>query len=142
MIQSKYILDILDLTFDGLDFEDSLRKQIPFLSEKHEEHTGIGLIIDFLVEPGIELYRSSADKAQNLDTQGNRTEMLNGVEIKNEELKVLADATVHLTNGIIDCVEILNKNGEMYPLKELQEYELTQLWLDITQRRSIKKRKL
>jgi len=90
----------------------------------------------------MELYKSTADKAPNLVTQENRTEILNGVEIKNEELKVLADATVHLTNRIIDCVEIFNKNGEMYPLQELQAYELTQLWLDTSQRRSIKKGKL
>ncbi|MHA4847353.1 hypothetical protein ACX0G7_24530 [Flavitalea antarctica] len=139
MIQSKYILDILDLTFDGLEYEDLLRKQVPFLSIKHEEHTGIGLFISFLFEPGIEPYRTPTDKIFNTDIDGNRTEMLNGVEIINQELNVLADATVHLTNGTIDCIEIFNKNGEVYPSSELQAYELTRAWVDVGMGRSIKR---
>jgi hypothetical protein len=139
MIQSKYILDILDLTFDEFESEDLLRKQIPFLTEKEREHTGVGLHIYFLGDKEIETFKIPTDKALNFDIERNPTEMLNGVEVKNEKLKVLADATVHLTNGLIDCIEIWNKNGEEYPLEELTDYELTQSWLDNSKRRTLKR---
>ncbi len=86
MIHSKYILDILDLSFDEFEFEDLLRQQIPFLSEKDEKHTGSGLYIHFLVDKEIEKYKIPIDKVHSFDGDGNPTEMLNGVEIKNEEL--------------------------------------------------------
>ncbi len=139
MIQSKLILDIFDLIFDEIESEDLLRQQIQFLSEKSYEHTGIGMYVYFLADKEIEKYKIPTEKATNFDILGNPTEMINGVELSNEELNILADTTVHLKNGIIDCIEIWNKNGEDYPRDEPVCYELTQSWLEIPKRRRIKR---
>src|SRR5688572_28809858 len=130
MIHSKYILDIFDLIFDEFESEDLIRRQIPFLSEKRREHTGVGIFVYFVAEKEIENYKIPTDKVQNFDLDGSPTEMLNGVEIKNSGLNILADATVHLKNGFIDCVEIWNKHGEVYPIDDPLSYELTQSWRD------------
>lgn len=137
MIQSQFILDIFDLVFDDLEVGKSLRNQVVFLNENSREHTGVGLFINFSAENGIEEYKVSNDKAKNFDIYGNPTEMINGVEIKNEKLKILADTTVHLTNGIIESLEIWNKNGEEYPKSDPTQYELIQLWLEPENRRNI-----
>lgn len=137
MIQSQFILDIFNLTFDDLEIGKNLRNQVSFLNENSREHTGVGLFINFSSENGIEKYKVATYKAENLDIYGNPTEMINGVEIKNEKLKILADATVHLTNGIIDGLEIWNKIGEEYPKSDPTQYELIQLWLELENMRTI-----
>ncbi|MDI9341902.1 MAG: hypothetical protein QM534_15125 [Sediminibacterium sp.] len=65
--------------------------------------------------------------------------MVDGVEIKNESQNILANAIVHLKEGIIDCLEIWNKNGENYPVVEPENYELTQTWLGLKDKRTIKR---
>ncbi len=140
MIQSKYILDILDLILDEVEFEDKLRQQIPFLSEREKEHTGVGLYVHFNSDKEIAKYKIPTDSAQNIDIEGNPTEMITGVEIKNEKLNILADATVHLRNGLIDNVEIWNKTAANYPIEEPSTYEMTQAWLDPPKKRTIIRR--
>ena len=139
MIQSKYILDILDLTFDKFEYEDLLRQQILFLTEEKREHTGVGIYVYFISDKEIENFKIPTDKTLSFDIDRNPTEILDGVEINNEKLKVLANTAVHLTNGFIKYVEIWNKNGEDYPLEELTSYELTQCWLDNSKKRTIKR---
>lgn len=126
MIQSTLILNILDLTFDGYEYAELLRKQIPFLTEGEKEYTGTGLFIDFIAEEGIYKYRIT----------GNDNERINGVEIRNEELNILADADVCLKNGIIEYIEIWNKL-DVYPSIEPEHYELHQAWLAPEKRRII-----
>jgi len=137
MALSKYILDIFDLTFQGLSSGDLLTKQIPFLSQGDNKHTGIGLYIYFVAKKEIQQYKVTASNTSTFDANGNVTEMLNGVEIRNSQLNILADATVHLKGGIIDNLEIWNKNGHDYPQTEPKNYELHQTWLDLQKRRTI-----
>src|SRR5688572_8631382 len=130
MIKSQYILDIFDLAFDDHISSDLLRKQIPFLTLKNEDHTGIGLFIYFSADKGIENYKLDFSQATNFDIEEHATEMIDGVEIRNPELKILADAIVHLKDGIIGHLEIWNKCGEDYIQSEPDHYELHQMWLD------------
>lgn len=139
MIQSKYILDILDLTFDKFEFEHLLRKQILFLTEHKREYTGVGLYVYFIGDKEIENFKIPTDKILNFDIDGNPIEILDGVEIKNERLNVFADTTIYIKNGLIDYVEIWNKNGGNYPREELTSYELTQGWLENSKNRTIKR---
>src|SRR5947207_14585359 len=98
MIQSQYILDIFDLAFDDHVSSDLLRQQVQFLSLAYEEHTGVGLFVHFTADSRIEQYRLNTSNSVNFDIQGNPTERIDGVEIRNPELHILADATVHLKN--------------------------------------------
>ena len=139
MIQSEFIKNILDLTFDNYEFSDLLRKQIPFLSELDRNYTGSGVFVNFVSDKEIEGYKIDTDKVTNFDTDGNAIEILNGVEIRNDSLDILADASVYLTNGLIDSVEIWNKNGQDYLLTDPEHYELHQIWIDIPKRRTIVK---
>lgn len=59
MIQSQYILDISDLTFDDHKASDLLRKQVDFLTITETEHTGIGLFIKFSADPGVKDYKAN-----------------------------------------------------------------------------------
>ena len=129
MIKSQLLLDILDLIFDGLENEKNLRCQIPFLKESSQEHTGIGLFINLDADKNINEYKISTINQLNKDVDGNPIERIDGLELINESENILADISVHLTNGIIDCVEIWNKNGENYPENELNKYQLIQNWI-------------
>jgi hypothetical protein len=137
MIQSQFILDILELSLTDCKYERLLRLQIPFLFEKGRQHTGVGMYIYFNTEGGADKYRISEKNEPKFDIDGNSIQVLDGIEVTNTELSILADAAVHIKNGLIDSVEIWNKNGEEYPSQEPDCYELTQAWLDISQRRTI-----
>ena len=137
MIKSQLLLDIFDLIFDDYEYEDKLRQQIQFLIEGETEHTGVGLFINFETEQGIENYKISTEKAENRDVDGKVIERINGVELRNSELKILADVTVHITDGIIDCVEIWNMIDD-YPTIEPSKYELEQVWVDSANRKLIR----
>lgn len=116
MIGSKFIIDILDLMLDCEKEDKSLREQIDFLTETEIDHTGSGLFISF----------ENEQKKKYLKVGKNLT--LIGVEIKNEKLNVLADAILQIKDGIIDELEIFNKNGFDYPTEKLEYYILTQNW--------------
>jgi hypothetical protein len=137
LIYAQYILDILDLAFDGHAESELLRKQIPLLSIKGVEHTGIGAFIHFVSDKPIQQFQLDTANAINFDLEGNAISMVDGIAIKNPELSILADAIVHLKNGIIDHLEIWNKCGENYVGTEPQHYQLDQIWLDKHQRKTI-----
>ena len=137
MIKSTYILDIFDLIFDEYESAELIKKQIPLIKEESREHTGIGLFINFKGCEEIENYKTPTLKFPVFDTDGNPIKRLNGVEIKNDALDILADITVHLRNGLIDSIEIFNKNGSEYRQINPVNYEMTQLWLDKSKRRTI-----
>lgn len=137
MINSQYILDILDLAFDDHAASDLLRKQISYLTLTDIDHTGIGAFIHFQADTQIKQFRLDTTMATNFDIEGNPTTMVDGIEIRNPELSILADAIVHLKNGVIDHLEIWNKCGEDYVHTEPVHYELHQMWLDNNIRRTI-----
>jgi hypothetical protein len=137
VINSKYILDIFDIAFDDHPSSDLLRKQIPYLTLTNIDHTGIGAFIHFQADNQINQFRLDTTMATNYDIEGNTTEMVDGIEIRNPKLSILADAIIHLKNGIIDHLEIWNKCGEDYVLTEPEHYELHQIWLDDNKRRTI-----
>ncbi len=137
MIQSQYILDIFELAFDDHPFSDLLRNQISFLTLTETDHTGIGAFIHFKADNDIERFRLDTSNSKNFDIEGNPTEMVNGLEIRNPDLLILADAIVHLKNGFIDHLEIWNKCGEYYVKTHPEHYELEQMWLDNNKKRKI-----
>ena len=137
MIKSQLLLDIFDLIFDDFEYEDKLRRQIQFLNEGETEHTGVGLFINFETEQGIENYKIPIEKTENRDVNGKAIERINGVELRNSKLKILADVNVHITDGIIDCVEICNMIGD-YPTIEPSKYELEQVWVDSKNRKLVR----
>ncbi len=139
MIKSKFILDIFDLIFDDHKANDLLKKQIGFLTEGEIEHTGVGLFINFNSDETIQTYKIDKKLLVDESTDPNVLEMIDGVEIKNESQNILADAIVHLKNGVIDSLEIWNKVGDNYPIIELEHYEMTQTWRDASQNKIIRK---
>lgn len=137
MIDSVFIKDVLDLTFDDFRAGDLLRKQIPFLVEGERQHTGIGIFIHFKYDNKIEKYKIDSESVTCFDSYGKQFERLNGVEIRNESLSILADTYVILRDGLIDHIEIFNKSGDDYPLTDPEHYELHQMWLVSSERRTI-----
>jgi hypothetical protein len=129
MIKSQYILDILDLAFDDHSASDLLRKQVLFISVTNTEHTGSGAFIHFQPDHQIQQFKLDTTNATNFDIEGNAIVMIFRIEIRNTELSILADAIVHLKNGVIDHLEIWNKCGEEYVQTEPEHYELYQTWL-------------
>lgn len=128
MIESKLILDVFDLTFDECEHEDLLKKQVLFLTQSHQDHTGIGVFIYFNSENGIEVFQLPSDKEPSFDIKENLITQVDGVQLVNKNLHILADTIVHLKNGFIDCLEIWNKNGEDYPVQDPENYVLEQMW--------------
>ncbi len=121
MIKSKLISEIIEKTVAGEKFEDFLIEQMKYLSETDEEYTGVGLYVSFKHDNEIEKFRLSEQQLHELF--GEYSHRLDKFELINFEMRVLADATVHFSNGLIDCVEIWNKLGE-YPNEELVTYTL------------------
>lgn len=124
MIKSELISTILELTIEAEKFESQLFEQIELLTEKEYEHTGVGLYVYLKPENGIEGHRLS--KSQLEQMFGEHNHELTKFELINKNENVLADLTVHFSNGIIDCVEIWNKLGD-YPQEELFTYELKRI---------------
>ncbi len=137
MINSQYILDIFDLAFDDHPESELLKKQVPFLSMTYIDHTGIGAFIHFSSDNQIQQFRLDTSNPTNFDIEGKPTSMVDGIEIKNPDLSILADAMIWLKNGLIDHLEIFNKCGDDYVLTEPEHYQLDQLWLDNNKRRTI-----
>jgi hypothetical protein len=136
VISSQYILDIFDLLFDDHQEESLLRNQVPYLTQTYTDHTGVGAFIHFAADNEIEKFRLNTN-AGLLDIYGNSIDRIDGLEIRNSSLSILADATVHLKEGIIDSIEIFNKGGGDYVSREPEHYELNQMWLDEGKRRNI-----
>lgn len=138
MIKSQILLDILDLALEGDVDIGLLKKQIPYLTEKSFEYTNIGLYVYFEQDSSIKNYRIYPNSITSFNQKGDEFYRLDGVEIKNDVQNILADATVHLTNGLIDCIEIWNKIG-FYPKSELLQYEIYQNWKLKNRKRIIRK---
>lgn len=126
MVSSKLILDIFELAFDGLNEKELIQKQIVFLTEGETKYTGAGLFASFIKNEEIYKYKTDFENV-----------FFNGLEIINNSEGILADAIVHFKNGIIDYVEIWNKNGNDYPMKELNSYVISQVWIDESCKRTI-----
>ncbi|AHJ96005.1 hypothetical protein [Hymenobacter swuensis] len=122
MLTSRYLLDIFDLAFDEHPAGSLLRQQVTHLTLLRTEHTGMGAF--FYMEAD----RPIPHLAIPGDTAGTSTEMLDEVEICSIELSLLADATIHLQDGLIHHVEIWNKGGADYPHTDPERYELHQTW--------------
>jgi hypothetical protein len=137
LINSQYILDIFDLAFDDHSESELLRKQVPFLTMTDIDHTGIGAFIHFSSDEQIQQFKLDTSNATNFDTEGNPTNMVDGIEIKNSELSILADAIIHLKNGIIDHLEIWNKCGNDYVQTDPEHYQLDQMWIGKNKTRTI-----
>jgi len=117
MIKSKYISDVLELLLDGDDERKAAKSQIPFLSDTEYKYaSGGGVFVNFSHSAEIFVYWITQD---NL--------ILNGVTINSPELISGADATVYLTNGIIDYLEIWSFDGS-YSDHALTSYVLKQTW--------------
>lgn len=137
MINSQYILDIFDIAFDDHSESDLLRKQVPYLTIRDNEHTGIGVYIYFSADTLIQQFKLDTSNAKYFDINGNATDIVDGVEIISPDHSILADATVHLKCGIIDCLEIWNKCGKDYLQTDPKHYQLRQMWLDDINKRTI-----
>ncbi|WP_138992785.1 hypothetical protein [Larkinella sp. C7] len=119
MIVSKYILDVLKLLLDGDENGKAAKLQIPFLSDAEYEYTnGGGVFVSFLHLEEIFEHKLTKDDL-----------VLNGVTIVSPELKIGADATVFLRDGIVDRLEIWSFDGN-YPDHDLINYTLKQVWHD------------
>ena len=104
---------------------------------KYVDHTGVGAFIHFQPDNQIQQFRLDTTYAKDYDMEGNPIDIVDGIEIRNPELLILADAIIHLKNGIIDHLEIWNKCGEDYVQTEPEHYELYQMWIDDNKQRTI-----
>jgi hypothetical protein len=121
MIDSELIKEIIELTVEGEKFETLLFEQINHLTIKDREYTGVGLFVYFKHDKGIEEYKLNDSQLEELF--GEHNHRIEKFKLVNAEIGILADTTVHITDGLIDCVEIWNKIGD-YPKEELLTYEL------------------
>ena len=124
MIKSEFIGNIIEMTIEGEKFETQLMNQINLLTESKSEHTNVGIYIYFKPEVGIEKHRLSSLQLEEMF--GDFNQELTKFELINDSQKILADVSVHFSNGIIECVEICNKLG-VYPKTELLTYELKRI---------------
>lgn len=123
MIESKFILNILDLLLDGDAAGKSVRSQIDHLTDSAYDYTGVGLFVTFQSSDEISKHKYSEDRL-----------ILDGVTITSPELKNGALAILFLNGGIINSLEIWSCDGE-YPRKELESYTLKQMGTYATGRR-------
>jgi hypothetical protein len=115
MIQSKFIMDIMEMLLDKDDEGIALRKQLEFLTDSKYEYTGAGVYVNFESLAGIEGF-----------LYGDNSLSLAGVEIKSKEIGVAANARLRVKNGKINYLEIWSYDG-VYPYKELSNYSLRRI---------------
>ncbi len=116
MLKSEFVTNILELLLDGDKEVINAKSQLKYLIESDYEYTGSGVFIGFKHNIGIKKYKI---KESNL--------ILSGVDIKSTELEIGADCTLFFSDGLIDNLEIWSFCGK-YPDRELNNYELTQVW--------------
>ena len=122
MISSKFIYDILNLMLDDETLDESLSRQITFLTDIETVYTDVGVFINFKNEIEEEFLKIG----MNLT--------FDGVEIQKDELNILADAIIQVKDGIICQLEIFNKNGLSFPKEKIKSYVLNQNWKDSKKR--------
>src|SRR5215213_3614781 len=116
MIKSKFLLDIVDLLLDTHENESRLRQQLTFLQESAIDYSGAGVFISFDPLEGMEGFKIATE-----------SEIINGVKIESSELSIGAEASLFISKGIIDYLEIWSYGGD-YPKHELTDYVLIQVW--------------
>ena len=116
MVQSRFILNILDLLLDCDEDGKIARQQMTYLTERNYDYSGAGLFVTFSHTDDALKYRLTKKDV-----------VLNGVKIKSPDLEIGADATLFFKDGIIDYLEIWSLDGN-YPDKELEKYIITQVW--------------
>lgn len=115
MIRSQFLRDIISLLLDGEE-HILLKNQADWIEEENFEYTGSGVFVRFkLQEQGLKF------------KFGVNNSWLGGVLIKSEEIDIAADATLALTDGFIDFLEIWSY-GDIYPSKAPDHYTLEQQW--------------
>ena len=124
MIESEFILTIIEITIEGEKFENQILEQLNFLSEKNNEYTGVGIYTYLQPQVGIEKHQLTKDQLDEMF--GIYNNELTKFELINVELNILADVTMNFRQGIIDNIEIFNKLGE-YPTEELLTYQLRRI---------------
>jgi hypothetical protein len=125
MVQSRFILNILDLLLDCDEDGKIARQQMTYLTERNYNYSGAGLFVIFSHTDDALKYRLRKKDA-----------VLNGVKIKSPDLGIGADATLSFKDGIVDYLEIWSLDGN-YPDKELEKYIMTQEWKDSPNRQII-----
>jgi hypothetical protein len=121
MIKSKFILDIIEQSFNHKDFDfgdnlgEYVRPQIPFLTDINYNYTGVGLFVRFSYTKEALKYKSSIEDGP-----------INGVDIKSPDLGAHALTTIFFEDGIIDYLEIWSVDGN-YPRRELENYSFERL---------------
>ncbi len=115
MIDSIFISDILNNIIEGETESHLLKSQINYLTIEKLNYTGTGVFVEFQNDINIENYRIDKDC------------VLNGLDIKSQELDIDAEAILFIRNGLIDYLEIWSRR-ENYPNYELRNYELIQTW--------------
>ena len=124
LIKSKLLSEVIKLTCEGEKYEDILFEQIKYLTERMEEHTGVGLYVYFKHDKGIKNYKLTSNQLNDLFGKNNH--QIEKFELINSTKNILADLTVHFSEGLIDCVEIWNKLGD-YPKYELTKFVLKKI---------------
>jgi hypothetical protein len=122
MIQSHFIIDLLDLLVEGDKDELLLRKQIPHLTEETYHYTGSGLMLSFGHSEAINAFALTAD-----------TTVIDGIIVESTVLHEAADAAIFIKDGLIDYLELWSRSGS-YPESELPDYILTQAWIGSPQK--------
>jgi hypothetical protein len=115
MIKSQYIADILELITDEDANSINLKEQIKCLTEKEVEYTETGAFVYFNQDNNI------------TDSKLDDDFVLTGVKVENKEFGISADATLFITAGIIDYLEIFCIDG-LYPKIDPIHYKLVQEW--------------
>lgn len=113
MINSDFVLKIIT---EILDSDDSRKwlNHLPDLVVNNLDYTGSGVFISFQKnESGI------TDPGTNL--------VFDGLFIESPELELGATATVFITNGEIDYLEIWSHSDD-YPKQELKTFRLSRKW--------------
>ena len=122
MIESKYILDILEGIIEGEPYTELLRMQISYLSIKEYEYTGTGVFVDFNYSPDIYKFIVENPTAVILD----------GLYIYSPELTEGIEsaggvALLRVKEGVIDYLEIWYYSSDAR--KDLDHYTLVQEWM-------------
>ncbi|NRA11343.1 MAG: hypothetical protein HRT57_05235, partial [Crocinitomicaceae bacterium] len=86
MIQSDLIDDILDLSIEGLKYEDKLFQQAEILTIEKIDYTGIGLYAYFRLPHQIFQYRLTEDELRSLF--GKNNPMIETVRVVNKSLEI------------------------------------------------------
>ena len=124
MIESKLTLDIITATLKGEKYEEQITRQLEHLEEVEYEHMDSGLLI--FIEYRKEAKEFWLTDDQLKETFGESNHELSKFELINDQEKVRAETLVHFTNGLIDRVEIWNKEGD-YPEEDLETWELKRI---------------